>query len=82
MSIDKAIEYPRIHSEQNGELSLEMERIDPSIIGDLKKKGYKIKEREAYSFYMGAIHAALMCHSKSGFQGVADIRRDGAAMGI
>jgi gamma-glutamyltranspeptidase/glutathione hydrolase len=81
MSIDKAIEFPRIHSEQNGELSMEVARMDPSIIDFLTKKGYRIKEREAYSFYMGAIHAALMCQTKTGFQGAADVRRDGTAMG-
>ena len=80
MSIDKAMMYPRIHSEQNGELSMETERIDPSVIKFLEQKGYKIKSREPYSFYMGAIHAALMCQTCKGFQGAADIRRDGTAM--
>jgi gamma-glutamyltranspeptidase/glutathione hydrolase len=82
MSMDKAIAYPRIHSEQNGELSMELEHMDESIVAFLTKKGFRIKEREAYSFYMGAIHAALKCQSKNGFQGAADIRRDGTAMGI
>jgi gamma-glutamyltranspeptidase/glutathione hydrolase len=82
MSMDKAIAYPRIHSEQNGELSMELERMDPSLVDLLIRKGYKIKEREAYSFYMGAIHAAIQCQSKNGFQGAADIRRNGTAMGI
>ena len=81
MSIDKAMMHPRIHSEQNGELSLEIERIDPSVITLLEKKGLRIKERESYSFYMGAIHAALKCQTSQGFQGAADIRRDGTAMG-
>jgi gamma-glutamyltranspeptidase/glutathione hydrolase len=81
MSMDKAIEFPRIHSEQNGELSMELERMHPAIVEFLKNKGYKIKKREAYSFYMGAIHAALLCQSKNGFQGAADVRRDGTAMG-
>jgi len=81
MSIDKAIKHPRIHAEQNGELSMEIERFKPAVIRFLEKKGYKIKERESYSFYMGAIHAALKCKDSDGFQGVADIRRDGVAMG-
>jgi gamma-glutamyltranspeptidase/glutathione hydrolase len=81
MSIDKAMMHPRIHSEQNGELSMEIERIDPSVIKFLEKKGYRIKAREPYSFYMGAIHAALKCQTGQGFQGAADIRRDGTAMG-
>ena len=81
MSIDKAMVHPRIHSEHNGELSLEIDRIEPSIIEFLNKKGYRIKTREPYSFYMGGIHAALKCQSGHGFQGAADIRRDGTAMG-
>lgn len=80
MSIDKAMMHPRIHSEQNGELSMEAERIDPGIIEFLEEKGYKIKSREPYSFYMGAIQAALKCQSGKGFQGAADIRRDGTAL--
>jgi gamma-glutamyltranspeptidase/glutathione hydrolase len=81
LSIDKAMMFPRIHSEQNGELSMEADRIEPSIIKYLERKGYRIKSRESYSFYMGAIHAALMCQTGKGFQGAADIRRDGSAMG-
>jgi len=81
MPIDKAIKHPRIHAEQNGELSMELERFEPDVIKFLIKKGYKIKEREPYSFYMGAVHAALKCQDSKGFQGAADIRRDGVAMG-
>lgn len=81
MSIDKAMMHPRIHSEQDGKLSMEADRIAPSIIAYLEKAGYRIKIREPYAFYMGAIHAALMCQSEQGFQGVSDIRRDGTAMG-
>ena len=58
-----------------------MERFDPSIVAYLKNKGYRMKEREAFSFYMGGIHAALMRGHGKGFQGVADMRRDGSAMG-
>jgi len=81
MSIDKAMIHPRIHSEQNGELSIELERIESSVIEFLEKNGYRIKSRESYSFYMGAIHVALMRQTGNGFQGAADIRRDGTAMG-
>ena len=81
MSIDKAIVHPRIHAEHNGELSLEIDRFEPSVIESLEKKGYRIKAREPYSFYMGGIHAAMKCQSVNGFQGAADIRRDGTAMG-
>jgi gamma-glutamyltranspeptidase/glutathione hydrolase len=80
MSIDQAIKHPRIHAEHNGELSLEVDRIEPSVIEFLKKNRYRIRAREPYSFYMGAIHVAMKCQSVKGFQGTADIRRDGAAL--
>lgn len=82
MSIDQAMMHPRIHSEQNGELSIETDRFNSDVIEFLERKGYRIKHRESFSFYMGAIHAVLMRHSGKGFQGVADIRRDGTANGI
>jgi gamma-glutamyltranspeptidase / glutathione hydrolase len=34
-----------------------------------------------YSFYHGAIHAVLKRRTGPGFQGVAEIRRDGTALG-
>jgi gamma-glutamyltranspeptidase/glutathione hydrolase len=81
MSIDQAILQPRIHAEQNGELSMESDQMDPAVINYLEGKGYRIKPRGSNSFYMGAIHAALRRQNGSGFQGAADIRRDGSAMG-
>ncbi|MFC1850853.1 gamma-glutamyltransferase family protein [candidate division CSSED10-310 bacterium] len=82
MSICEAMKKPRLHPEQDGKLSLEAERFDPDIVNFLEAQGYRLKIREPFSFYMGAIHAVLKRQTGDGFQGVADIRRDGTAIGI
>lgn len=81
MNIDQAMRAPRIHCSLGGKISLEAERFRPEIIEFLKKKKYRLDLRNPYSFYMGAIHAALKKHDGTGFQGVAEVRRDGIAMG-
>ena len=50
-------------------------------IKSFKERGYRINKREAYAFYLGAIHAVMKCRESDGFQGVAEIRRDGIAKG-
>ncbi len=77
-----AMELPRIHCSIGGTISLESDDSLVSVIDHLKNKGYKIKMRERYSFYFGAIHAVLKNQTREGFQGVAEIRRDGTAEGI
>ena len=77
----EAMLKPRLHSTIGGKISIEADRFDPTIIDYLEEMGYKIVKRESYSFYLGAIHAAMMCQTINGFQGVAEIRRDGIAGG-
>jgi len=81
MSIDGAMLAPRIHCSLGGRISLEAERFPDEIIKSFKERGYRISKREAYSFYLGAIHAVMKYKDGSGFQGVAEIRRDGIAAG-
>ncbi|QPJ60582.1 MAG: gamma-glutamyltransferase family protein [Candidatus Nitronauta litoralis] len=81
LPISEAMLKPRFHCTVGGKLSIEEERFDPEIIKYLKQAGYKIDSREAYSFYLGAVHAVLKCNTKDEFQGVAEIRRDGTAAG-
>ena len=81
-SISRAMERPRLHCSLGGKISLEADDSAIEIIKHLKKMGYKIDIRERYSFYLGAIHAVLKCQSTDGFQGVAEVRRDGTAEGI
>lgn len=81
-SIDDAMTKPRIHCAVDGKISLEEDESGTEIIKHLKKMGYKIDIRERYSFFLGAIHAVMKCHTSEGFQGVAEVRRDGTAEGL
>jgi gamma-glutamyltranspeptidase/glutathione hydrolase len=81
-SLGEAMERPRIHSSLDGKISIEADDSATDIIKHLKKMGYKIDIRERFSFYLGAIHAVLKEQSGDGFQGVAEIRRDGTAEGL
>jgi len=81
-SIDKAMEKPRIHCAVDGKISLEADDSLAEIIKHLKKMGYKIDIKERYSFFLGAIHAVMKCQTSEGFQGVAEVRRDGTAEGL
>lgn len=81
-SIDVAMEKPRIHCAVDGKISLEADDSVIEIIKHLKKMGYKIDIKERYSFFLGAIHAVMKCQTTNGFQGVAEVRRDGTAEGL
>lgn len=80
-NIGKAMLEPRFHCSIGGTVSLEAERFDPAVIEHLRSLGYTIDEREPYAFYLGCIQAVLKRQSGAGFQGVADVRRDGTAAG-
>ena len=82
MSIDEAMRAPRIHCSLGGRVSLEVGRFAQSLSPFFEHKGFRIDPREDHSFYLGCIQAALRRHDGKGFQGVADIRRDGTAMGL
>jgi gamma-glutamyltranspeptidase/glutathione hydrolase len=81
-SIDQAMTRPRIHCSLDGRISLEAHDSGIELIKHLKKMGYKIDIRDRYSFYLGAIHAVLKRQTDEGFQGVAEVRRDGIAEGL
>ncbi len=80
-SIGEAMRAPRLHCSLGGRVSLEAERFPEELITFFEQKGYRIDKREAFSFYLGAIHAVMKKHDDTGFQGVAEIRRDGTAGG-
>ena len=79
-SIDEAMKGPRIHCSLGGKVSLEAGRFSETLIQYLKDNEYRIDRREDYSFYLGCIQAVIKKQSGKGFQGVADIRRDGKAL--
>jgi gamma-glutamyltranspeptidase/glutathione hydrolase len=82
LSIEKAMKAPRIHCSLGGRISLEADRFSPGLIEFLKKKGYRIDIREPFAFYLGCIQAVLKRHTGKGFQGIADVRREGTAKGL
>ncbi len=81
-SPNDALEKPRIHCSVDGVVSLEGDRFDGSIVPYLAELGYKIDLKEPYSYFHGAIHAVIKKQSSKGFQGIAEIRRDGISQGL
>ncbi|NIP99632.1 MAG: gamma-glutamyltransferase, partial [Nitrospinaceae bacterium] len=77
LPISEAMAFPRIHCSIGGKLSYEEGRFEGGVMEYLKNVGYKMDPREPYAFYMGAIHAVMKTQTREGFQGVAEIRRDG-----
>jgi gamma-glutamyltranspeptidase/glutathione hydrolase len=79
--ISDAADEPRIHCSIGGKLSYEKGRIAPEVVVHLERLGYKLAPREPYAFYLGCVQAVLKRQTDSGFQAVADPRRDGTAGG-
>jgi len=82
LSANQAMEKPRIHCSVDGLVSIEKDRFDDSLIPYLAEIGYKIDLKEPYSYFHGAIHAVIKKQTSKGFQGIAEIRRDGIAEGM
>ncbi|MBN1827698.1 MAG: gamma-glutamyltransferase [Deltaproteobacteria bacterium] len=81
MPMCRAMKEPRLHCFIDGRISYEGNRFPPSVLDHLAECGYELDEREPWSFFLGAIHAVLKCATRPGYQGVAEIRRDGTARG-
>ena len=82
LPISHAMSKPRYYATVDGEISIEAGRVDAAVLTHLAQAGYRIRRREDYAFFLGAMHAALRCHTKDEYQGVADVRRDGTAEGM
>lgn len=82
LPIDEAMIRPRMHCTIGGTLYYEKERFPKDIIKYLKGAGYKLNSKDPWSFYLGAVHAVVKTQTGEGFQGVAEIRRDGTAQGL
>jgi gamma-glutamyltranspeptidase/glutathione hydrolase len=74
-----SVASPRLHCSIKGKVSLEASRMRDDIPRLLKKYGFSIDPRNAYSFYLGCVQ--LVMQDKKEFIGVADPRRDGSAGG-
>jgi len=78
-SLMDAVSAPRLHCSMDGEVRLEAARMRTDIPERLRALGYRVKELEPFSFYLGCVQAVIR-HRES-LVGVADLRRDGAAAG-
>ncbi len=74
-----AVDAPRLHCSLEGVVSLESPRMRNDIPQFLEQHGFKIRQRDPYSFYLGSVQ--LVMNEGESFFGVADPRRDGAAGG-
>ncbi len=82
LPMNEAILRPRFHCGISGTVSIEQGGFEDKVLEYLKNIGYKIDVKERYSFYHGAIHAVIKRQTGRGFQGVAEVRRDGTAQGL
>ena len=82
LPMSEAIQRPRFHCSIGGTISYEDRGFSDEVLDYLAGIGYSITKKERLSFYHGAIHAVLRCNTMDGFQGVAEIRRDGIAEGV
>ncbi len=58
-------------------MSLEAGRFHTDLLNYLKKQEYRLDKQEDFAFYLGCVQAVVQMQSQKGFQGIADIRRDG-----
>ncbi|MFK7740094.1 MAG: gamma-glutamyltransferase family protein [Planctomycetota bacterium] len=79
-SLMEAITAPRLHASLEGKVTLEASRMRSDIPTSLQKRGFQIQEVEPFSFYLGCVQAVM--RERDGLLGVADLRRDGAAVGV
>ena len=82
LPMSAAIDRPRFHCAIGGTVSMEEGGFSHEIVDHLKEMRYDIAMKERYSFYHGAIHAVMKLQTQSGFQGVAEVRRDGTSEGV
>lgn len=77
MTLQEAIDAPRIYADTDGILHYE-ERFDPAVIDRLRKMGYETDPVNAYYHSYGALQAVL--YGQDRLYGGADPRRDGKAL--
>lgn len=75
-----AVAAPRLHCSLEGTVSLEAPRMRDDVPDFLDRLGFKVDERDAFSFYLGCVQMVLRGPGGT-FTGVADPRRDGTAAG-
>lgn len=79
MNPQDAVSAPRIYCDLKGTVHLEASRMRSDIPAALEKRGFQVRNRDPFSFYMGCVQ--LVMREREGLVGVADLRRDGSAGG-
>ncbi len=80
MNVQEAIEAPRLRCPQGRELHME-ERFPPHVRRALEAKGHEIVVLEPWSMSVGGAQGIRIDREAGVFQGGADPRRDGGAIG-
>jgi gamma-glutamyltranspeptidase/glutathione hydrolase len=74
----EAVHAPRLHCTPDGLVRLEAERFSPDVLDQLARRGFTFETLGPYSFAVGGLQLATW--QDGVMRGVADPRRDGAAM--
>jgi gamma-glutamyltranspeptidase/glutathione hydrolase len=80
MTIQKAIDAPRIHCEADKEIFIES-RIPKEVQDDLTRKGYKLVVKKDFDLYFGGTQGVIIDPKTGKPYGGADPRREGSVMG-
>jgi gamma-glutamyltranspeptidase/glutathione hydrolase len=80
MSLENAVEAPRLHVERDGKTSFEPGLAEP-VQAELLALGEKAHAWPARNLFFGGVHAARG-HPKGGMEGVGDPRRQGVALAV
>lgn len=80
MSIEEAIDSPRVYDDVDNKILLES-RVTDEVIATLKNMGHEIEEYSAYDKKFGGVQAVVYLEDGS-LDGAADPRRDGAVIGL
>ena len=76
-----AVHGPRLHATPEGKVLIESERFDPASLDALTRHGFALEDMGPYAFQAGGLQ--LVARTDDGqYCGVADPRRDGAAVGV
>ena len=81
MTIQKAIDAPRIHCEGDKEIFMES-RIPKKVRDVLTHRGYRLIIKEDFDLYFGGVQAVRIDPKTGTLQGAADPRREGSAIGF
>lgn len=80
MTIQEAIDAPRLNNYEKGALKIE-DRIPGDVQSALVGKGHKLKLRKAFDLYFGGAQGIVIDQTSGQLHGGADPRRDGVARG-